>query len=161
MEAEKTYTIDEAHRYFGIEFNQQVWKRIKKELPTKVDLEEALAYSILSHAHWKMYSGSTLINQQRGHYLIGLCHLLLDDFASAEKEALACKAQTSKTTEGIKDFDFFYAYELLARVYAATKNPLLEETYKQAEFYLHQISDKDDIVWEQQDWNSGPWFGKK
>lgn len=66
MEESKKYTLDEAHRYFGVAYNNRVFALANRGGLTK---EEALEIVHSAHAslqHWEKFSGHQKVNTQRG-----------------------------------------------------------------------------------------------
>jgi len=125
----KQQTLDySVHRYFGVHFNQQVWKLLNK---TSITREEGFELIDLAHAsnhHWR--KSGTAINQQRGAYLIARVFLAVGSSDAAIIYAKRCLDITLQKPESIKDFDFAYAEEMMWKCEFAEGNTTKAEAHK-------------------------------
>jgi len=99
------------HRYYGIHFNQKVWEQLSKPSLT---VEEGYALIDIAHAsnhHWRF--AGTEIHQQRGAYVIARVFMSLGNPEAALIYAQRCMSLTKEGMEGIMDFDFAYANEIM------------------------------------------------
>jgi len=119
------YTV---HRYFGVHFNQKVWKLLSKP---NISVEEGYELIDLAHAsnhHWR--EAGTALNQQRGAYLIARVFLAVGNPYTAIIYAKRCLAITETQPEGIQDFDYAYAQEMMWKCELAEGNIKVAEQYK-------------------------------
>ncbi len=125
----KQHTLDfSVNRYFGVHFNQEVWKMLDKP---SITVEEGYQLIDLAHAsnhHWRL--SGTAINQQRGAYLIARVFLALGSPDAALIYANRCWNITQQNPEGIKDFDYAYAEEMMWKCELAEGNTEKAEKHK-------------------------------
>ena len=103
------------HREWGINANQRVWALLADGAPTdEAGRREVVDAAHASQWHWT-YAG-TALNAQRGEWLISHVYALLGDGPAALRHAVRCWEITE--AEDLKDFDYAYGCEGLARAYA-------------------------------------------
>jgi len=125
----KQQTLDySVHRYFGIHFNQQVWKMLGKPSLTVEEGYELIDIAHASNHHWRF--AGTVINQQRGAYMIARVFLAVGSSDAALIYAKRCWDITQQKPEGIKDFDNAYAEEIMWKCELAEGNTSKAETHK-------------------------------
>ena len=160
MESEKKFSADEAHRYFGVEFNNRVFALGDKEQLTK---EEALEIVNTAHAsllHWQKYSKYEKVNTQRGLYMITKAYVKVKNLDNAMHFGLLCIDFTREYKGEMQDFDLFYAKEIMARVYALKGDKTtFQRYYTAAKERLSEIKNPEDLKWAKKDFESGDWFG--
>ena len=108
--------------------------------------------------HWKLSPKFESVNEQRGEWLISHVYAVLEK----GDEALHHAHETVRPTNehGFKDFDLAYAYEAMARSYAASKNEdSFSEFYSKAKDAGELINDSKDKKYFIDDLASKPWFG--
>jgi len=155
---EKTYTIEQAHKFFGIEFNQLTWSLLGKENRSPDEDEKMINAAHASHFHW-FYNG-TKLNEQRGEWLISRVYCVLNIPERAMHHALRCKNITDNYPDEMEDFDIAYADEGLARAYACNSNTEeCKKYYLSAKVKGENITDKETMDIFNGDIDSGPWFG--
>lgn len=114
-------TLDfSVNRYFGVHFNKQVWKLLDK---TSITVDEGFQLIDLAHAsnhHWRL--SGTVINQQRGAYLIARTYLAVGNSGAALIYAKRCWNITQNNPPDIKDFDYAYAEEIMWKCELAAGN---------------------------------------
>lgn len=114
MEKEKHILVNSIHRYFGAEFNNTAFKYFDKENKTQEDINDMIGYAHSSLLHWKLYSGGTAVNVQRGEYMVAKAYALAGNQTEALSHAARCIELTEKHTKEMKDFDFAFANEVMA-----------------------------------------------
>jgi uncharacterized protein YndB with AHSA1/START domain len=103
------------HREWAINANQRVWALLADGAPSdEAARRELVDAAHASQWHWS-YAGDEL-NRQRGEWLISHVYAVLGDGPAALRHALRCWEITE--AEGLKDFDYAYGCEGLARAYA-------------------------------------------
>lgn len=126
----KQQTLDfSVNRYFGVHFNQEVWKMLEKP---SITVEEGYKLIDLAHAsnhHWRL--SGTAINQQRGAYLIARVFLAVGSSDAAFIYAKRCWNFTQLNPTGIKDFDYAYAEEMMWKCELAEGNIEKANTHKE------------------------------
>ena len=106
-----------------------------------------------------MFAGTSL-NIQRAEWLISRAYIKLNNGSAALVHAKKCQELTNKGISGIKDFDFAYAYEAMARAYALIgdfKNASI--FYRKANESAKSIANQEDKKLFLSDFNSGNWNG--
>ncbi|MEP7146862.1 MAG: hypothetical protein ABI792_07620 [bacterium] len=145
MEKEKHILINNIHRYFGVEFNNTAWKYFAKENKTQEDMEDMIGYAQSSLLHWKLFSGGTFANVQRGEYMVAKAYALAGNKSEAIKHAERCYEITEKHAAEMEDFDFAFADEIMALANDLTGNKNEFQKYKAlAEKKGNEIKDEKD-----------------
>jgi hypothetical protein len=124
-EVEKTYSLEQAHRYFAVSCFNNCWKILENENRTKED-EETLEH--LAHAslyHW-MQVGKP-INEQRGEWMLARVYTVIENKEKALHHANRCLELTIQ--QDLKDFDLAYGYECAARAYALNQDAAMFKKY--------------------------------
>lgn len=155
---EKQFTLASAHSHFARSLNGETWKWLGTEARTAADNARMLAAAFASHYHW-LHAG-TPVNAQRGEWLISRVYCALGLADSALRHAEACQELTASITEGLKDFDYFYAKEAMARAHALGGR--LEEAraeYAEACRLLEAVADAEDREYAAGDFAWGEWHG--
>lgn len=160
MSEEKLYTLDEGHRYFGVEFNNRIFALLDKEQLNKEEQVELVSCAYASLMHWRSFSGCQLVNIQRGIYMLGKVHVAIEDKEKALEFAHECMIFTSKNKTEMKDFDLAYSHELMARASALNQDKeSFKRHYTMLQNLMPQIEKEEDRKWLKQDMASGKWFG--
>ncbi len=158
--ADQTYTIDQAHRYFGVTYNNAIFPIITQENPSLEDQSKAISLAHAALLHWEAHSGSKIVNKQRGLYMIAKAYISANDALNARRYAQQCFDITQAHAPEMKDFDHAYAHEVMARVEALAGNKeAFENYYQQATKLGNELSDPEDQKIFQGDMKSSNWFG--
>ena len=157
-DADKTYTLDEAHKEFAVQANGRVWELLGKEQRSQLEDDELLYAAYASCYHWRQVG--TGVHQQRGEYMIAKAHISLNNRVESLRHANRVVELTEEHKEEMNDFDFAYAYEIMARSMAM--NGDMEKARK----YHHksrkagdEIANDEDKKWFDGDFEGGEWFG--
>ena len=155
---EITYTIEQAHKFFGIELNQLTWTLLNNPSRTVEEDEKMIHSAHGSHFHW-LHCG-TKVNEQRGEWLISRVYSVLGIPERAMYHALKCKKLTEDYSNDMCDFDIAYSDEAMARAYACNHNDeKCKEYFSSAMEKGNMIANKEDKEIFLGDLNSEPWFG--
>jgi tetratricopeptide (TPR) repeat protein len=160
MSEDKTYTVPEAHRFFGIEFNGQVWGLLGKEGRSKEDAERMIYSAFASARHW--LEAGTGVNHQRGEWMISHAYADLGIAEAALRHAQRCLELTEQHAEEMEDFDKAYAYEAVARALAISGDR--EEALRYIELADkagQSIADPESKKYFESDFAGGDWAGLK
>jgi len=155
---EKELTIAEAHKEFAVKTNGRVWELLGKADRSQPEDDELLYAAYASCYHWG--KAGTGVNQQRGEYMIAKAYISLKYPIEARRHAKRVLELTDTYKVELKDFDFAYAYEVMARSLAM--NGELEEARK---YHLmsreagDEITNDEDKKWFDGDFEGGDWFG--
>lgn len=110
----KKQTLDfTIHRYFGVHFNQNIWDYLDKGSISKEEAYELIDIAHASNHHWRF--AGTVVNQQRGAYMIARVYLAVGSSEAAILYAKRCMELTDKNKDEMKDYDLAYAYEMLGK----------------------------------------------
>lgn len=159
-EQEKTYTILEAHKYFGVNFNNLIWSLVEKDERSEVDNESMIMLAHASFLHWSLNPDCSPVNLQRGMYMIAMAYTFSHYPEGALRYAKKCLEMTQIHQELMNDFDIAYAHAAVARALALAG---LKEEAKS--FYDITVKLAEAIEGEENkklfdgDFTSGPWFG--
>jgi hypothetical protein len=144
------------HKEFAIELNNEVWNLLGKADRSEDENERMIHAAHASCYHW-LYAGTTL-HRQRGEWLISHVYAVLQHGLAALHYAKSCLQITE--AEGYGGFDLAYAYEAMARAYAALGDT--ENTGKFLELAKQAgeaIQNREDKALFLSDLKAEPWFG--
>jgi hypothetical protein len=148
----------EMHQEIGRVTNGEVWKLLEKGELTAEEEHVIVDTAHASNYHW--LHGGTVVNAQRGEWLLARVYTTLRHNQEALWHAKACFELTEANNEAMQDFDFAYAYEALARAQALAGVPdLAAENKARARELGGKIADDEDREWFETDFTSGEWFG--
>lgn len=155
-EEQKTYTEQEAHKYFGVSLNNLVWQLLEKPDRTPEDNDRMIKAAYASSYHWGVVGAP--VNQARGEWLISHVFAVLNQpvpaLDHAQRNLTIC--QDNK----FSDFDLGYAYEGMARALAAGSDRTEAQHYfNLAERQGRTIKNDEDRSIFQKDLTAGPWYG--
>jgi len=158
MDEEKTYSIEESHQYFAKTLNGQVWGLLQKTRRSKSEDELMIYTAHASCYHW--LNAGTGLHHQRAEWLIAHVYNELGITDSALRHANRCLELTEEYADLMKDFDWAYAYEGIARANALAGNRDEALRYIQRADEIGQaISDDEDKNIFLGDFNGGNWHG--
>ena len=141
------------HYYMRIEMNNQTWSLLDKKDRSEQDDIRMINYAKASLYHWRKSDKYTIVNKQRGKWLISHVYAIL----RKSDEALSYAKETLKITKdnNLKDFDLAYAYEAMARAYSTANNQNeSKEWYKKAKVAGDLIINEKDKEYFLLDLNS-------
>ncbi len=158
MNPKKNYSVDEAQLLFAKQANGETWKLLQKEFLSPEEKDVLLYSAFASAYHWNQIG--TLINKQRGEWLIARTYARLGMGQSALLHAQKCLYLSETPGENFQDFDHAYAFEAMARSYALLNDiPHASEYYQQAKIAGESIQNEQDRQLFMNDLNSGNWNG--
>ena len=104
----------------AIEMNNQTWSFLDKKDRSDQDDVRMINYAKASLYHWRKSDKYSIVNEQRGQWLISHVYAILE----RSDKALSYAKKTLKITEdnNLKDFDLAYAYESMDRAYSISDN---------------------------------------
>ena len=141
----------------GIEMNIQTWNLLDKKDRSEQDDLRMVIFAKSSLYHWKKSPKFQPVNEQRGEWMISHVYAVL----GKSEKALAHAKKTMGLTEkhGFKDFDLAYAYESMARGYAASgKKKKCRDYWQKARNVGDLILDEKDKEIFKGDLKAEPWF---
>ncbi len=154
MEKEKHILINNIHRYFGVEFNNTAFNYFDRKNKSQEEIDDMIGYAHSSLHHWKLYSGGTVVNVQRGEYMVAKAYSLAGIKTESLSHAKRCLELTEKYPAEMKDFDFAFANEVMAM--AQKLNGNYDEFLKHramAENFGNEIKDEEDRIFYFEEFN--------
>jgi hypothetical protein len=148
--------IDEdAHRTFGVAANNRAWELLGNEARTPEQDRELVDAAHASLWHWR--HAGTLVNEQRGEWLVSHVYAVLGNGDVALAHAERCRALTE---EGALDgFDLAYSCEAMARAHAARGDVEPAGTWRErAQSVAATVADDEDRAVLEGDLAAGPWY---
>jgi len=160
MEKTKTYTLEEADRYFAAKYFNKIWDFLEKPQRSEEENQQMLECAYTSLAHWRV--AGTGLNLQRGIWMLSRVYCYLDQAAPALVFAEQCLALTREHKDLMQDFDIAFSYEAMARAQAVSGNKKEALHFlKLAEEAGNLIHDKEDKKIFLTEINDGDWHGLK
>ncbi len=151
-------TMEEAHKAFAAGYNGKVWELLEKSQRSEEDNIRMLHFAHASCAHW--LEAGTGVHHQRGEWMISRVNSELGFHEAALRHAEICQRLTEDYADEMADFDLAYAYEAMARAYAAGNDRKKALQFiKKAETAGGRIANSQDRKIFQGDLNSGNWNG--
>lgn len=155
MVEEPQFTEREAHLRFAAGFNGYVWSILGKEDRSEHETDMMVHAAHASRLHWGVVG--TPLNVQRGEWLLARVYAVLNRPEQALHHARKCLELTEE--HNFDDFDLAYAYEAMARAYAASGNKDEAEKYRTlAEVAGEKIQKVEDRELFLEDYKSEPWY---
>lgn len=146
------------HKYLGIELNNLVWKYLDKDNRTEQENNKMINAAHASLYHWSEVGKPE--NFARGEWLVSHVYSVLNRPEPALYHAKNCMNITKESD--LVDFDLAYAYEAMARAYAANENKKEYDKYiKLAEEAGNKIKEVEDRKIFFSDFQAQPWYGMK
>ena len=144
----------------GIQMNIETWNLLNKKDRTSQEDLRMINFAKASLYHWRKSDKYVLENEQRGQWILSRIY----SFLGKADEALNHAKETLRITEdhNLIDFDLAYAYESMARAYAASNNK--DESLKwlkKAKKAGKEIKNDKDKEYFISDLESDPWFNDK
>jgi len=116
MPDDEKMSLNEFHKKMAVKTNGGVWSVLDMDSPSQEELGQALEMAHTSLYHWRQIGKP--INIARGEYMISRVY----SHMGKGDDALFYAERTLKLTEDADDkadFDMGFAYEVLAKAYAA------------------------------------------
>ena len=156
----KKYTLNSSHLIFAKKINGETWSLLQKEHLTPEEKDTLLYSAFASAYHWSI--AGTLIHKQRAEWLISRVYTRLGKGNSALFHAMKCMNITKQEGLSLKDFDYAYAHEALARSYALIEDyNSASKHYNRAKLAADNISREEDRQLFLSDLRDGNWNGYK
>jgi hypothetical protein len=147
-----------SHEQFAKAIHGEVWRLLENPHRTKEETERMVYAVHASCYHW-LHAGSG-VNHQRGEWFIARVYTVLEDAAAATQHARRCLELTEQHASLLEDFDFAFAYELMARAAALRGDRAEAADYlPRARKAGTEIKDPEDRKVFFDDFFAYPWFG--
>ncbi len=155
---EKKYTELEAHYLFATDFHGRTWDLLDQASRTRDDDERMLDYAHASQTHWRFVGGG--VQHERSEWLLSRVYAVLGQADLSLQHARRCMQILEEYKGEMKDVDFAFAPEALARAYALAGNKpealkYIELAEKAAEA-IHDQEDRDTFFHQ---FKAGNWNG--
>jgi hypothetical protein len=158
MNETKTYSINEAHKYFAQSINGRVWELLQQPNRSRSADAEMLHAAHACTYHWQFVG--TAVHQQRGEWLISHVHVVLGQGNEALRHAQRCFELTEANRDLMKDFDIAYAFEGVARAQAMLgDHRIAKEFLVLAQQAGAAIANEEDRSIFMGDFDGGNWYG--
>jgi hypothetical protein len=163
IQAAGTRRVEERgmHRWFGVEFNNEVWDLLDGGITpdSPDDDKDAVLYGAYAAArHWA--EGGTVANRARGEHLIARAALAVGQPDTSLRHARRCLELFADHPEVMEDWDAPFAHEALARALAATGDLDGGREHRAVAVQLtEQLAQAEDRRILQAELARAPWFG--
>jgi hypothetical protein len=152
--------IRNASQYFAASLNGEVWNLLQKSDRSVIEKERMIHAAHASCFHWLVVG--TGAHHQRGEWLIARVYTELGLVEPALRHAVRCLELTHEHKDLVKDFDWAYAYEGIARANALAGNSDDATKYRRlAEQHGNLIESEEDKKIFISDFLGGNWHGIK
>lgn len=149
------------HRWFGVEFNNEVWDLLDGGLSAQSPQEDkdvVLYGAYASARHW--HECGTVANAARGEYLIARAATAIGLLDVALRHAHRCLDLVESNPDEMADWDVPFAHEALARVLAGTGDVDGGRAHREAAVRLTAaVADDGDREMLEAELAKPPWFG--
>jgi len=149
MDAPEKYTLEQAHLKFAKQINGRVWTLMGQVQRTPDENDEMLHAAFASLYHWRF--AGTVVNQQRGEWLLARAYTILGESDPALKHAQRCLDLTDTHRDQMQDFDIAFAL--------GGKMDEAKQFYVRARVAGDQIADAEDKKVFDDDFNHGDMHG--
>jgi tetratricopeptide (TPR) repeat protein len=152
------FTLAEARLHFAVDFHSKTWELLDKSERTQDEDERMVDYAHASLAHWR--SAGTAVRHQRGEWMLARVYAVVGEPKLALKHAYRCAEILQSNSAEMRDFDFAFSYEAVARAYAASGDRAEAERFLQKALEAgNQISESEDREVFFSELRHGPWHG--
>jgi len=153
---EPPFDMSVAHRWFAVELNNTAWDWLEAEDYDDPSVERMMHAAHASCYHWLQVGGAA--NHVRAECLVANVHAAIGDGPGAIRHALRCVELTQANAGEVADWDWAFAYNVLARAHAAAgKNKQASIVRMQARELGNKISDKEDKAFFDKWHRAGNW----
>ena len=140
---ESVFDVEIAHQYFAKKLNGEVWDLLEKESRTPAEDALMMHAAHASLYHWMQVG--TVVNHQRGEWLIARVYSVLAMPTEALWHAQKCLTLTETHPTQMADFDIAFAYEGIARAYAVANNHIKAKHFNELALQAgNAIADEED-----------------
>ncbi len=140
-----SFDLSQAHRWFGIEFNNTAWDLVEAPVRTAAETERMLCLAHASCLHWA--SIGTPANEQRGLVLLALAHAVAGIGTRAVELAKRCLDVGTSHNELLTPFDRAAAAAVMATALRSNHRPAdAREWETNARSLLAQVEEDDRPV---------------
>ena len=149
------------HRWFGVEFNNEVWDLIDSGVgpdSPQADRDLVLYGAYASARHW--LECGEVAKAARGEHLLARAALAVGAYDVALEHARRCLAMVAQSPQEMADWDAPFAHEALARALAARGDAEAGARHRAEAVRLTAVvADPLDREVLETQLAAGPWFG--
>jgi hypothetical protein len=127
MAEDQTLTLSQAHYHFAVDYHGKTWELLDQAERTADDNQRMLDYAHASLAHWRTAGGA--VRHQRGEWMLARVYSVLGYADLAIEHAHRTLEIHKGNSAEMDDYDLPFAYEALARAYAAKGNAAESKKY--------------------------------
>ncbi len=155
--AEPPFDIQQAHRWFAVEFNNTTWDLLESNSRTPADDSRMTDLAHAASLHW--HEVGTPLNDQRAEYLLAKVYLALKQSELALRHAARSLELSESNGDEQSSFDRATTYEAIARAHSARGDSEQAAHYKQLALdAADKMEDADDRkvfdnLFQGGDWN--------
>ena len=114
--AEAPFDLNQAHRWFGVEFNNQAWQLVEAAHRSAEEVARMVHMAHASTLHWLQVG--TAINHLRGQCLLATAYAIAGHGDAAVRHANECLALSEKTKSDLTPFDRATVHGCAAQAYS-------------------------------------------
>ncbi len=101
--SEPPFDLAKAHRWFGVDFNNQAWDLVEKPSRTADETEQMIHAAHAALLHWQAVG--TALNRQRGENLLATVYVAAGDALAAVRHAERCLSLSVQNAKEESPFD--------------------------------------------------------
>jgi hypothetical protein len=152
---EEDRSVTDENQAFAVAANHRVWELLAREARTDAEDREMVDAAHASLWHWR--AAGTLVNEQRGEWLVSHVYAVLANADAALAHAQRCWELTEEGA--LEGFDRAYACEAMARAHAARRDAAEATTWRaRANTAAASVADDEDRAILDADLAAGPWY---
>ena len=156
--AEAPFDLSKAHRWFGSDLNNSTMDALDAGLVTPETAESYIHAAHASCYHWMQVG--TVANHGRGEFAVASVYAAAGLGEAALRHARRYLELAQASPDQMADWDFAFAYDALARAYAAAgETDTARRARDQAQAAADAIADEEDrnvfLKW----FEGGNWHG--
>ena len=141
--AEPPFDVQQAHRWFAVEFNNGTWDLLESENRTPEDDARMTDLAHAASLHW--HEVGTPLNDQRAEYLLAKVYLALKQSELAFCHAARGLELSESNGDEQTSFDRACTYEAISRAHASQGDSEQAANYKQLALdAADKMEDTDD-----------------
>ena len=157
MSEQKSFTREEANKYFAVDTNNSTWDLVEKESRSEEETIDMIHRAHASAFDWAKVGQA--VNVVRANYLVSKVYF---SAGMAEPALFWAEKTWNQTLDlGLDSWDYVFACEIMARAHAARGDrERFDEVHKKAEAALEGLG-KEDADLCRGELERGPWFGMR
>ena len=156
--SEAPFDVAKAHRWFGIDLNNSTMDALDAGLVTPESCEPYIHAAHACCYHWMQVG--TVANHARGEFAVASVYAAAGIGGAALRHARRCLELLQASPDQMEDWDYAFAYDALARAYAASgEGDAARHAKGQAQVAGDAIADEEDRSYFFTWFRGGNWHG--